>query len=86
MSQCTDHNDLAVATFLAGVDFNSINERTDVFNSLRASRLIIQHLLQLATFRAVEVREIGMDSDLKIALLRLQIDSISRLRASKRRN
>jgi len=42
LSQGTDNNDLAVATFLAGVNFDPINKRADDFNGLRASLLVIQ--------------------------------------------
>lgn len=73
LSQGTDNNDLAVATFLAGVNFNPINKRADYFNGLRSSLLVIQYPLQSGDLSAVELREIGIDSDLHVALLDLQI-------------
>jgi len=71
LSQLTDNNDIAV--FLVRMDFDPIDERTDDFDSLRACRLINQHLLQSGDLSAVEVREIGVDSDLKVTLPGLQI-------------
>ena len=73
LSQRTDNDDLAVATFLARLDFDSLDKRTDDLNSLRASRFIIQYPLQPDDFSAVELREIGMDGDLFIAFLGLQV-------------
>ena len=73
LSQRTYNNDLALATFLARVDFNSLDKRTDDLNSLRASRFIIQYLLQPDDLSAVEVREIRMDGNLNIDLLSLQV-------------
>jgi hypothetical protein len=75
LSQGTDNNDLAAATFLAGVNFDPINKRADYFNGLRASLLVIQYPLQSGDLSAVELREIRMDSDLHVALSDLQIGS-----------
>ena len=75
LSQRTDNDDLAVATLLAGADFDPIKERTDDFDSLRACRLISQDLLQSGDLPAVEVRKIGMDRDFGVAWLGLQIGS-----------
>ena len=75
LSQRTDNIDLAVATLVAGADFNPINERTDEFNSLRACRLISQNLLQFGDLPAVEVRKIGMDRYFGVAWLGLQVGS-----------
>jgi len=55
LGQCSDNNDLAVATLLAGVDFDSIEERTDDFDCLQACLLIIQDVLQSGDLSAVEV-------------------------------
>jgi len=60
MSQSAHHNDVALTTFLAGMDFNVPYERTDNVDSLRPCRLIIQDLFQLGDLPTVEVREIGM--------------------------
>ena len=73
LSQRADNNDLAVATLLAGADFNSLDERPDDLHSLRTCRLIVQYPLQPGDFSAVKVRKIGMDGDLHVALLGLQV-------------
>ena len=73
LSQRTDNDDLAVATFLARMDFNSLDKRADNLNSLWARRFIIQYPLQFDDVSAVEFRKIGMDRDLHIALLGLQV-------------
>ena len=63
LSQGTDNNDLAGATFLAGVNFDPINKRADYFNGLRASLLVIQYRLQSGDLSAVELREIRINSE-----------------------
>ena len=69
LSQRTDNKDLAVATLLAGADFDPIKERTDDFDSLQACGLIIQNLLQSGDLPAIEVRKIGMDRNFGVAWL-----------------
>ena len=71
--QCTDDNDLAVATLFAMVDLDFINERTNDFDKLRACRLIIQHLLQSGDLSPIEIRKVRMDRDLHVALLGFQV-------------
>jgi hypothetical protein len=66
------HN-LAVATLFARVDLDSINERTNDFDKLRACRLIIQHLLQSGDLSPIEIRKVRMDRDLHVALLGFQV-------------
>jgi hypothetical protein len=73
LGQCTNNNDLTLATLLAGVDFDSIDERTDDFDSLRACRVISQQLLQSGDLSAVEVWKIRMKCDLHVAFLGLQV-------------
>ena len=73
LGECTDDKDLAVATLFAGVNFDSINERTNVFDNLRACRLITQHLLQSGDLSPIEVRKVRMDRDLHVALLGFQV-------------
>jgi hypothetical protein len=63
VSQRTDNDDLAMATLLAGVDFNSLDKRTDNFDSVRACGLIFQYPLQPGDFPAIEVRKVGMDRE-----------------------
>ena len=50
LGQCTDNHDLAAAKRLAGVDLDSIKERTDDFDSLRASLHPPRLAAVLATF------------------------------------
>ena len=83
LSQRTDNIDLAVATLVAGADFNPINERTDEFNSLRACRLISQNLLQFGDLPAVEVGWIAISVSLGWAF---KSAAISRFRVSSCRN
>jgi hypothetical protein len=73
LSQRADDNDIAAATLLPGVDFDPINERTDDFDGLRACCLIPQDLLQFGYFSAIDFRKVGMDGDIHVPLLRLQI-------------
>ena len=57
------HNDVAMATFLAWMDFNMAYQRTDNVEGLGTCRLIIQDLLKLDDLLAIEVGEIGMQLD-----------------------
>jgi hypothetical protein len=85
LGQCTDDKPLAVTTFFAGVNFDSIDERANDFDNLWAGRPISQCLLQSGDLSPIEVRKIRMDRELPIALLGLQtgIDlSLASLQAS----
>src|SRR5262245_36110763 len=86
LSQCTDNYDVAVASRLAGLDFDSINERADGIDNPRARCLVGQSLLKAGDFSSVEVRQIRMDSDFQSPVLRLQFDldlALTRLQASQ---
>jgi hypothetical protein len=73
LGQRADNNDLTMTTPLAWIDFDPIHEGTDDLDSLGACRRIVQHLLQPGDLSAVEVGEIGMDLDLRVAPWGLQM-------------
>src|SRR5690349_21511320 len=73
LGECTDDGDLAMAAHLTGRHLDSIDERTNGLDDLRACRLVLQRLLKLPYLFAIKFRQIGMDNDFHIVLLGRQI-------------
>jgi hypothetical protein len=63
LGQCTDDGDLAMAARLTGRPLDSIDERTNGLDDLRACRLVLQRLLKFPYLFTIEFRKIGMDND-----------------------
>jgi hypothetical protein len=61
LSQRPDNNNIAMTTFLAWMDFDVADERTDNVESLRACRLVIQDFFKFDDLPTVEVGEVGME-------------------------